>query len=295
MRRALAFLVYPLITFGSVWAAAALGEAGWSEAVVVTLITGLSTGLVIGLERVMPWCGRWLEGHGDFWTDGAHTVAWMIAMPEVIKVALAGALAAASGSIAARVGLVGLWPSGRPWWVQVPLALVVVELFQYWLHRLMHEVPLLWRLHSVHHSAPRLYWLNAGRFHPLDALLTHLLSVPILWLLGCPAQTVALFIVFATAHGAFQHSNIDTRLGPLNWIFSQGELHRWHHSPVQAESDHNYGAWLIVWDIVFGTRMLPGDRRPPTEVGVEGMPDFPKGFWGQIMVPFRWPRKPNRP
>ena len=54
---------------------------------------------------------------------------------------------------------------------QLPLALVVAELVEYSFHRLMHEVPWLWRFHATHHSAPRLYWLNAARFHPIDLFL----------------------------------------------------------------------------------------------------------------------------
>ena len=66
------------------------------------------------------------------------------------------------------------------------------------------------------------------------------------------------------------------------------ELHRWHHSPVVAQANHNYGHNLIVWDIVFGTRWLPADREPPAEVGLENLPRFPKTLLGQLASPFRW-------
>jgi sterol desaturase/sphingolipid hydroxylase (fatty acid hydroxylase superfamily) len=81
---------------------------------------------------------------------------------------------------------------------------------------------------------------------------------------------------------------VDVRLGPLNWIFSGPDLHRWHHSSVIEESNKNYGATLIFWDILFGTRFLPKDRRTPAILGIPQIPTFPKTFLGQLWVPFRW-------
>jgi sterol desaturase/sphingolipid hydroxylase (fatty acid hydroxylase superfamily) len=107
-------------------------------------------------------------------------------------------------------------------------------------------------------------------------------------LLGAGAPVLALVNVFSAVHGAFQHANVPVRLGPLNWIFSMTELHRWHHSPVPAESNHNYGGNLIVWDVIFGTRWLPADREPPEVLGIEALPAFPMGFWANLAAPFRW-------
>ena len=66
-------------------------------------------------------------------------------------------------------------------------------------------------------------------------------------------------------------------------------LHRWHHSKNIDEANNNYGANLIVWDIVFGTRFLPKDRQPPEEIGIETLPDFPQTYVGQFLSPIRWP------
>ena len=86
------------------------------------------------------------------------------------------------------------------------------------------------------------------------------------------------------------HSNLPVRIGPLNWIFSMTELHRWHHSKPMHESNHNYGGNLIVWDILFGTRWVPDDRDPPEAIGMESLPGFPMGFWANLASPFRWQR-----
>ena len=189
--------------------------------------------------------------------------------------------------LAERLG-VGLWPTHWPLLAQLPLALVVAELVEYSFHRLMHEVPWLWRFHATHHSAPRLYWLNAARFHPIDLFLVGAVKMVPLALLGAGLPMFALVNLFSAVHGAYQHSNLPVRLGPLNWIFSMTELHRWHHSKRIEESNHNYGGNLIVWDIVFGTRFLPDDREPPEEIGIEALPGFPMGFLANLASPFRW-------
>jgi sterol desaturase/sphingolipid hydroxylase (fatty acid hydroxylase superfamily) len=80
------------------------------------------------------------------------------------------------------------------------------------------------------------------------------------------------------------------RLGPLNWIFSMAQLHRWHHSRRVAESNTNYGQNLIVWDVVFGTRFLPKDHEPPEDIGIAGLDAFPMDYLGQLASPARWRR-----
>ena len=170
------------------------------------------------------------------------------------------------------------------------LALVVAELPKYWLHRLEHEWEPLWRIHATHHSAERLYWLNAGRFHPIDIGLDYVLGIGTLVLLGCGDAVIALFLLVSGVHGVFQHANLPLRCGPLNWFFSMAELHRWHHVPDTARANHNYGQNLIVWDVVFGTRYLPARELPTEAIGIEDWPDFPKGFWANLAAPFRWAR-----
>jgi sterol desaturase/sphingolipid hydroxylase (fatty acid hydroxylase superfamily) len=155
----------------------------------------------------------------------------------------------------------------------------------------MHHFDWLWRFHATHHSAQRVYWLNATRAHPLEiAYRFSIVWVLPLAVLGVPKNVLALATVAAVVADAFQHANIAIRLGPLSWIFSVGDLHRWHHSRVRRESDTNYGNVYIFWDAVFGTRYLPSGREPPGKVGILGMEAFPQEFWAQWLSPFRWAR-----
>ena len=176
------------------------------------------------------------------------------------------------------------------WPLVAQLALGVGEFSMYWVHRLAHTWELLWRFHAVHHSAPRLYFLNAVRFHPVDLAISTFAPLLTLVIVGADARVLALFTLVSAVHGVFQHTNLPIRCGPLNWFFSMAELHRWHHSRLLKEANTNYGQNLIVWDIVFGTRFLPEDREPPEDIGIAGMPNFPMDYFGQLLSPFTWAR-----
>ena len=107
----------------------------------------------------------------------------------------------------------GLWPTQWPLLVQLVLALVIGELPGYTVHRLEHQWETLWRVHATHHSAPRLYWLNASRFHVVDILMNYVSSYILLVALGCGAAPLALFGLASAVHGIFQHANLQLRCG----------------------------------------------------------------------------------
>jgi sterol desaturase/sphingolipid hydroxylase (fatty acid hydroxylase superfamily) len=178
-----------------------------------------------------------------------------------------------------------VWPHHLPGTVQVALMLVLADFLRYWQHRAMHRSPTLWRLHAVHHAPDQLYWLNVGRFHPLEEVIQSLVDALPFVILGVDERVLAGYYVFYAVNGFFQHSNCDVRLGPLNRIIAGPELHRWHHSADIGEANHNYGNKLIVWDTLFGTRYLPADR----DVGELGNsePAYPTTFLGQVAAPFR--------
>jgi sterol desaturase/sphingolipid hydroxylase (fatty acid hydroxylase superfamily) len=284
--RVFAATAFPAVVIGTIGGAMALAEAG-ADPVLATLPFFAATYLFLAVsERLLPWHRSWLHSRGDLRTDiGLFATNGLMGalLPPVV---LAGS-AALGGWLSARVGL-GLWPAGWPIVAQLALALVVAELVEYSFHRAMHEVPWLWRFHATHHSAPRLYWLNAARFHPVDLFLVGTVKLVPVAVLGAAAPVFALVNLFSGVHGAFQHANVPVRIGPLNWIFSMTELHRWHHSKTIEESNHNYGGNLIVWDVAFGTRYLPADREPPEAIGIDALPAFPMGFWANLASPFRW-------
>jgi sterol desaturase/sphingolipid hydroxylase (fatty acid hydroxylase superfamily) len=280
-RRALSWLLYLVMTLGAASAMIVALDRGYSTFWSVAIIQTVATLAAIALEHALPFRRAWLRSHADVRTDLAHLVITSN-VATLVRWALTVGFIALLGN---QAGL-ALWPTAWPLWAQVALILVIQSFFDYWIHRAHHRIPLLWRLHAVHHSAPRVYWLNQARVHPFEAILDGLTLLPLL-VLGTPERALLVFTAFAGVHATLQHANIDLRIGILNWILSLSEAHRWHHSRERAEADSNYGGVLIVWDVVFGTYALPADRQPPVDTGIAGYDAYPTDYGGQITSPFR--------
>ncbi len=277
---------FPLSLVTALWGAVVLMNRGGMPDQVAGQVIFLSYVFIAVLERLVPLHAEWQHDKGDLRADIGLGVTNAIVNGVAQPLTFAASVTVA-GWISARYGA-HLWPTEWPVLVQLVPALILAELVEYTWHRSMHEFPWLWRLHATHHSANRLYWFNALRFHPIDLLVAGPGKLIPLGILGANAPVLALVGVFSAVHGVYQHANIPCRLGPLNWVFSMAELHRWHHSPNIEEANNNYGGNLIFWDIVFGTRFLPKDREPPVQIGIGGMPNFPQGFGALMMSPFRW-------
>ena len=278
--------IFPAAFIASVALSISILDDGGSQA--AALLAGLAVGfaIVIVSERLYPFVPDWNRNHDDIATDAAWA-GTTVAIGALLSPAMMVLGAWLGTLLSAEVGS-PVWPKHWPLAGQLALALVVVEFFQYWLHRLGHEKDWLWRFHATHHSAPRLYWLNASRFHAVDITLLNLGFIVPLVALGAEAPVFTLWVVASTVHGICQHANMQIRCGPLNWIFSMAELHRWHHSQLIRESNTNYGLNLILWDIVFRTRFLPADREPPKQVGIPDLSAFPTTWWAQLCSPLRW-------
>lgn len=285
MRELTRHIVFPATLTVALFAAYALLARGTAPEAVIVIWFGLMPFVAL-LERLLPRHPDWNRSHGDIATDVIYfpmsllIVSGLSALWGGFFILLATKLQEAVGS--------PLWPSQWSLPLQIALACVAAELFAYWAHRLMHQLPILWRFHSIHHSSKRVYWLNAIRAHPGEHVFRGFISSLPLAVLGAPPEVLSYWMVLSRVGGLFQHANIDFALGPFAWIFSIGELHRWHHSSIRKEADHNYGDTFIVWDMVFGTRYLPHNRPAPQEVGISGLDAFPSSWLGQQLAPFRY-------
>jgi len=282
------WLVFPLVMSAAMgWSIHWMADGTAApEAILVPQLAAFA--VVALLEHLYPYHRSWNQPRRDVRVDATHSITIGVMVALATPLVLSAGVAV-GGWLSSQIGT-GLWPTGWPLLAQAALALVVGELPGYWVHRWEHEWEGLWRFHATHHSAPRLYWLNAGRFHPIDTLLTFVPAYGLLVVLGCGIEVLALFTLVTAVHGIFQHANLEVRLGPLNHFFSMAELHRWHHSKALEEADHNYGQTMIVWDTLFGTRFLPADREPPEEIGIQDLEAFPMTWWAQIRSPFGWKR-----
>lgn len=275
---ALTFLLWPAILASCVYATA-LGIAADRAALYFNITyLFLALGLFL-LERVLPHERRWLRNDGQMPADLAHT---LLNKGFVQVLVVVGVTIGIAEAVASKGG--GFWPTEWPVALQVILGILIAEIGLYTAHRVAHEWLPLWRFHAVHHSAPRLWFFNTGRFHVVDTVTSILLSQPLLFLAGAPSD-IFIWVTSITAFiGLLTHCNVEMRFGPLNYVFNTPAVHRWHHSRNPQEGNSNYGENLMLYDVLLGTFYCP-DRRPPADIGInDPMPD---GFLGQIVQPFR--------
>ena len=282
-------LIYPLFMAVSMLAIYWVWESGMNPGLGALLVMLAGSGITVALEHWLPFTPRWNRNHDDLKADILHALVSNAVVIPLLRVTLLAGIVALGAAVSAELGI-GFWPNHWPLLAQIALGLVLGEFCFYWAHRFMHVNDRGWSLHSIHHSSERLYWLNGLRVHPVQVIFSFSSFQAPLCLLGADPLIMVLVGTFHAAHGLMQHSNIDLKLGWLNWFVSGPELHRWHHSRVLDEANNNYGNNLIVWDVLFGTRFLPQDRPVLTDVGVSNMPGFPTGWWEQIKLPFRWRR-----
>ncbi|MCB0997625.1 MAG: sterol desaturase family protein [Acidimicrobiales bacterium] len=265
MARWLRVLTYPLVTTGACATFYALAKSGAPTVLAAYPPVLTAAAVVTALEVRHPYRRTWHPSARTVAADVGFMVFVQMALPAVLSITFA--LVAEQLASDSGWQLRQLWPHSLPSTAQVVLMVFVADLPRYWLHRAAHHQPWLWRLHAVHHRPGELYWLNVGRFHPVEKVLQALVdSLPFV-ILGVGHWVLAGYFVFYAVNGFFQHSNCDVSLGPLNHLVSGPELHRWHHSVELVEANHNYGNNVIVWDTLFGTRWLPAGR----EVGEIGV------------------------
>lgn len=157
------------------------------------------------------------------------------------------------------------------------VSVIVLDLVIYLQHRLFHAVPLLWRLHRVHHADLEFDVTTGVRFHPVEILLSMLIKIGAVTALGAPAVAVLVFEVLLNATTMFNHANI--KLPQLldrivRLVVVTPDMHRVHHSVRREETDSNFGFSLPWWDWLFRTyRAQPADGHDAMTIGIEKFRD----------------------
>ena len=223
----------------------------------VALVSFSSIAVVHVLERHFPYRRSWMKSHGDRVSNLLQT---NLLLPTISRAAEFCLGWLALHMLAPTQFLSHLWPHQWNLLAQVVLALVICEFFFYWVHRLSHRTAFLWSFHRAHHVVPRVYWENAGRFHPMDLFLNWFFYFLPLIFFGVSPEVSALFLLTTGVTGILEHANVNYRGGILNYVFNTADLHRWHHSVIIEESSKNFGKVLCIWDHVFGTFFLPKGR-----------------------------------
>ncbi|MET0085623.1 MAG: sterol desaturase family protein [Sedimenticola sp.] len=180
-----------------------------------------------------------------------------------------------------------------PPWIAVVASVVILD-FMIWLqHVVVHAIPLLWRLHRVHHADLDYDVTTGARFHPIEILLSMLIKFAVILLLGPPVLAVVAFEIILNAMAMFNHGNIRLPAAldaVLRMLLVTPDMHRVHHSVEDDETNSNFGFNLSIWDRMFGTyKAEPRDGQLGMTIGIHKFRDPAEvdRLPGMLMLPFR--------
>jgi len=175
-----------------------------------------------------------------------------------------------------------------PFWLKIVIGIAILDMSSYWMHRLSHRYPLLWRLHRVHHSDTTMDSSSYFRTHPFEAWTFNMINVFATLIIGADTTILFFYFVFLLPFLIIEHANIvlpawmDRTFGK---IFTTPNLHKVHHHRDQYYTDSNYADVFILWDRLFGTY-----KYVPVKDISYGLNEFdePKKqtFWYLLITPF---------
>ncbi|WP_372928470.1 sterol desaturase family protein [Methyloceanibacter sp.] len=208
--------------------------------------------------------------------------------------ALAVPIAAIAAAFYAQANGIGLlnavnWPG----WIKIVIALVVFDLAIWAQHLVSHKVPILWRLHKVHHADRDIDVTTAVRFHPFEIALSMLWKIVVVVPLGASPFAVFLFEVILNGCAMFNHANVALPAWldrTLRLFIVTPDMHRVHHSVLRREHDSNYGFNLSLWDRLFRTYTAqPEGGHQRMKIGLTPyQSEDPSRFGWSLLLPF-WP------
>jgi sterol desaturase/sphingolipid hydroxylase (fatty acid hydroxylase superfamily) len=176
--------------------------------------------------------------------------------------------------------------------VMVISSVVILDAMIYLQHVMVHAVPVLWRLHRVHHADPDFDVTTGARFHPLEIILSMLIKFSVIAVLGPPVIAVIIFEILLNATAMFNHSNIrlNTKVDKLlRLVIVTPDMHRVHHSVEEDETNSNFGFNLPWWDRLFGTyKAQPKAGHENMLIGIKDYNQIRQVTWlsGILTLPF---------
>jgi sterol desaturase/sphingolipid hydroxylase (fatty acid hydroxylase superfamily) len=179
-----------------------------------------------------------------------------------------------------------------PVWVAVVASVVILDFAIYLQHVMFHAVPILWRLHRMHHADLDFDVTTGARFHPIEILLSMLIKFAVIAVIGAPAAAVIIFEVLLNATSMFNHGNFRLPVGldrVIRLFVVTPDMHRVHHSIEDHETNSNFGFNLPLWDRLFGTyKDQPDAGHETMTIGIRDFrePRLATDLPGMLILPF---------
>lgn len=244
--------------------------------------------LFASLEALAPRRARKQSRNTRWMTNWSITILNTLTLRGMAFVVPLLAVGAAIDASAQGWGLFNIlsWPD----WVEVTLAILILDFAIWAQHLITHKIPVLWRLHRVHHADVDIDVSTAVRFHPVEIALSTVLKIGLVYLLGPAALAVILFEILLNGTALFNHANIRLPLAldaVLRKVLVTPDMHRVHHSVQRHEHDSNYGFALSIWDRLLGTYVAqPEAGHSAMQVGLEWQDERPSRLGWSLYLPF---------
>ena len=248
------------------------------------------------LEILKPWRENQSKFRKDFWLDVFYMFFNFFLFSLIIYNAASDLVVNFFNEALASVGITNLLAfevMSWPLWAHLLVGFVVRDFVQWWTHRLLHRVPVLWEFHKVHHSVEQMGFAAHLRFHWMETVVYRTIEYIPLALIGIGLRDFFIIHIFTLAVGHFNHSNFTIPLGPLKYIFNNPQMHIWHHAydlPEDRPYGVNFGLSLAIWDYLFKTNYIPRDGKN-IRLGFPGIERFPKNFFSQALHGFGLKKK----
>ena len=229
-------------------------------------------------HRTLPKGQRWRTNLG---MAGVNALVLRLALPTT---------AIAVAILADQQGVGLLNQVSMPLWLRCVVAVVMLDLAIYFQHVLFHAVPMLSRLHLVHHADQDFDVSTGVRFHPLEMVLSSGIKMAAIVALGAPALGVLVFELLLNATSLFNHANasLPPRLErAVRKLVVTPDMHRIHHSVTERERNSNYGFCLSVWDRLLGTYRAQCDADLVIGLSAYRDPAVTATLSGGMQMPFR--------
>lgn len=172
----------------------------------------------------------------------------------------------------------------QPILLQLIEIMFFADLVQYVVHRLFHQIPLLWRFHAIHHSAKHMDWLAGSRLHLVDIVVTRALTLIPLFILGFHQTALQIYLVFVAFWATFLHANVHWKFNHLKHIFVMPRHHHWHHAAQKEAINKNFAIHFPFLDHLFNSYYAP-ENQWPEKYGLEHQ-QVPPDYLGQTLAPF---------
>ncbi|MCB2183073.1 MAG: sterol desaturase family protein [Desulfobulbaceae bacterium] len=178
-----------------------------------------------------------------------------------------------------------------PDWLSIVLGILVLDLVVYLQHVMFHTVPLLWRVHMMHHADMDIDTTTGLRFHPIEIVISMLIKMTAIAALGPSVLAVILFEIILNGAAMFNHGNLklpEALDRYLRFLIVTPDMHRVHHSVIIRETNSNFGFNFPWWDRLFGTyRAQPAAGHEKMTIGLAQFRDSTRNhLFRMLIMPF---------